>query len=100
MQCIFAYYAPLMRELRVSDISSNYKGNQMSGTSVADPGQSGTDPGPDPQLWLTDTIPAWDPAPDPAIFVGDIQDGNRKLFSFLSFFAYYFLTLQLHLQEV
>ncbi len=59
----------------------------MSGTSVADPGQFGMDPGPDPHLWLTDPIPAWDPALDPAIFVGDIQDGNKKLFPFLSFFA-------------
>jgi hypothetical protein len=31
-----------------------------------------------------------------AIFVSDLQDGNKQLFSFPSFFAYYFLNLQLH----
>jgi hypothetical protein len=32
-----------------------------------------------------------DADPDPAIFVSDLQDSNKKLFIFLSFFAFYFL---------
>jgi len=31
--------------------------------------------------------------PDPAIFVSDLQDVNKKL---ASFFAYYFLKVQIH----
>jgi hypothetical protein len=42
-------------------------------------------------IWLTDLTPA----PDPGIFVSDLQDDKKKNF-FLSFFAYYFLTLHLH----
>ncbi len=35
--------------------------------------------------------------PDPAIFVSDLQDVNKKLFFFSTFFAYYFLKVHLHL---
>jgi hypothetical protein len=44
----------------------------------------------DPYLWLTDT------APDPVLFVSGLQDASKKLFCFLSFFAYYFLKIHLH----
>jgi hypothetical protein len=32
-----------------------------------------------------------DADPDPAIFISDLQDSNKKLFIFLSFFSSYFL---------
>ncbi len=34
----------------------------------------------DPCHLLMDPDPDLDPAPDPAIFVGDIQDANKKYF--------------------
>jgi hypothetical protein len=37
-----------------------------------------------------------DADPDPVIFVSDLQDFNKKLFIFLSFFAYFFLKVLLH----
>jgi hypothetical protein len=42
-----------------------------------------------------DLDPDPDAVPDPAIFVSDLQDGIKKLFIFLSFFAYYFLKIHL-----
>ncbi len=42
------------------------------------------------ELWLTDP----DPTPDIAIFVNDLQEGNKNYFFF--FFAYYFLKTHLH----
>jgi hypothetical protein len=35
----------------------------------------------DPYLWLTDPDSAPDAAPNPAIFVSDLQDGNKNYFS-------------------
>ncbi len=57
-------------------------------TSVADPWHLGTDA--DPYLWLTDPDPT--PTPDPAIFVSDLQEGNKKL----NLFPYYFLKVLLY----
>jgi hypothetical protein len=37
-----------------------------------------------------------DPDADPALFVSDLQDVNKKLLFFLSFFAYYFLKVHLN----
>ncbi len=37
-----------------------------------------------------------DPALDPAIFVSDLEDVKKKILGFPSFFAYYFLKVNLH----
>jgi hypothetical protein len=37
-----------------------------------------------------------DPDPELAIFVSDLEDINKKLFCFLSFFAHFFLKVHLH----
>jgi hypothetical protein len=52
---------------------------------------NGSGCGPDPDA---DLDPVADP--DSAIFVSDLQDLNKKLFFFRSFFAYYFLKVHLN----
>jgi hypothetical protein len=63
--------------------SSGFYQSFVLKSSVVDPWHFGTDP----CLWPMD--------PDLAIFVLDLQDGNKKLF-LKSFSAYYFLKVHLH----
>ena len=60
----------------------------LSATSVEQCCGSVTfDMDPDPHLWLTD--PDSDPAADPAIFVSDLQDGNKKVFVLITLWRYH-----------
>ncbi len=76
-------------------------------TSVADPWNFGTDPGPDadPYLWLMnpDADPyLWlidpDTEPDPAILYSDLQDVNRKnkflSYLLITFWRYIYIIFQ------
>ncbi len=51
----------------------------------------------DPYLGLTDADPDQDA--DPALFVSNLQDANKKLFFSVSFYAYSFLKVQVHINQ-
>ncbi len=69
-----------LRSLRVLHVLPEQLGRILhkefiAGSTVADPCYFPTDP---------------DPTPDPAIFVSDLQDGNKKLFYFYFFYILLF----------
>ncbi len=79
----FYTWRPLPRLWPVLAVTNRYHTIRVQ-TSFADPWHFCSDPDPRIRnLWLTDPTPDL----DPAIFVSDLQDSNKKVFLFITFWS-------------